>query len=281
MRELSAGIITDTVSELFQEANYILGDDVVLALERALDAEESPEGKDVIRQLLENAEIARRERVPLCQDCGVAIVFLQVGQDLRITGGLLYQAVEEGVSRAYTEGYLRKSMVRQPFTARRNTEDNTPPVVHTEIVTGDRLRITVMPKGCGAENMSRLVMLKPGDGMAGIIDAVVEVVSNAGGNACPPVIVGLGIGGNIEAAALLAKKALLRPVQENNADGEVAALERETLARVNELGIGPMGYGGRITALAVHAEAMPTHIGGLPVVINLQCHSSRHKSKVL
>lgn len=281
MREISTDDISDTVSDLCQEANYELGEDVISALEQALEVEESQEGRDVITQLLENAAVACQERVPLCQDCGTTIVFLEIGQDVHITGGILDEAVSKGVSKGYTEGYLRKSIVKQPFTSRKNTGDNTPAMIHTEIVPGDKLKITVMTKGCGAENMSCLVMLNPGDGQQGIIDNVIQAVHNAGGNPCPPIIVGLGIGANTEKAMLLAKKALLRPVYELNPDPEIADMELDALGKINNLGIGPMGYGGRITALAVHAEVMPTHIGGLPVAINLQCHSSRHKTKML
>ena len=231
-------------------------------------------------RLIENARIAREEQIPLCQDCGTAVVFLEIGQDVHITGDL-YTAIEEGVRQGYTKGYLRKSIVRQPFSARINTKDNTPPVIHTEIVPGEQLKITVMSKGAGAENMSRLAMLKPGDGRQGIIDLVVKTVDEAGGNACPPLIIGLGIGGTAEKAMLLAKKALSRKIAEPNPDPEVARLEEEILAKVNALGIGPLGFGGRTTALAVHAEVMPSHIASLPVAVNLQCHSSRHKEATL
>jgi fumarate hydratase subunit alpha len=281
MREINVGEIISTVAELCREANYNLGEDVISALKQALEVEESAEGRDVIRQLLDNAEVARRERVPLCQDCGTAIIFLEVGQEVHIVGGELTAAIEEGVRQGYVQGSLRKSMVKQPFTARKNTGDNTPPIIHTEIVPGDKVKISVMTKGCGAENMSRLGLLNPGEGVKGIVNAALKTVGEAGGNACPPVIVGLGIGANIEKAMLLAKIALLRPVYELNEDPEIADLELETLGRINDLGIGPMGYGGRITALAVHAEVMPTHIGGLPVAVNLQCHSSRHKERIL
>jgi fumarate hydratase subunit alpha len=281
MREIKTIDITKAVTELCQEANCVLGEDVISALNQALEVEESQEGREVISQLLENAEVARTEQVPLCQDCGTAIVFLEIGQDVHIIGGALGEAIEEGVRQGYKQGSLRKSIVTRPFTARKNTGDNTPPIIHTEIVSGESLKITVMSKGCGAENMSRLVMLNPGEGQKGIVNAVVQTISNAGGNACPPVVIGLGIGANVEKAMLLAKKALLRPVYELNIDPEIADLELEALGRVNDLGIGPMGYGGRITALAVHAEVMPTHIGGLPVAVNLQCHSGRHKTRVL
>ncbi len=281
MREIEASVITQTVAQLFQEANFELGEDVLAALERAQQTEESPLGKEILGQLLKNAQISKQGRLTLCQDCGTAVVFLEVGQEAHIIGGNLYAAVEEGVCQGYTQGYLRKSIVSQPFSARINTGDNTPPVIHTEIVLGDQLKITVMPKGGGAENMSRLAMLKPGDGREGIIDLVVRTVDEAGGNPCPPLIVGLGIGATAEKAMLLAKKALLRPIARPNPDPEIAQLEKEILAHINALGIGPMGFGGRITALAVHAEVMPTHIASLPVAVNLQCHSTRHKEAVL
>jgi fumarate hydratase subunit alpha len=228
--------------------------------------------------LLENAQIAREGVFPLCQDCGTALVFLDLGQDAHVAGGALYAAVEEGVRRAYAEGYLRKSMVDRPFTARVNTGDNTPPMLHTDIVPGDRLTVTVMTKGGGAENMSRLAMLKPAQGRDGIIEAVVGAVDEAGGRPCPPLIIGLGIGGTADMAMLLAKKALLRRVGEPSPDAELAELERDVLSRVNDLGLGPLGLGGRTTALAVHAAAMPAHIASLPVAVNFQCHSARHRT---
>jgi len=281
MREIKAKEITKTVSTLCQQANFQLGEDVLTALKQALKTEESPLGREVLSQLIENAKIAKDERIALCQDCGTAVVFLEIGQDVHITGGDLYTAIEEGVRRGYDEGCLRKAMVKQPFSARINTRDNTPAVIHAEIVPGDRLKITVMPKGGGAENMSRLAMLLPNHGSQGIIEMVVRVVDEAGGNACPPLIIGVGVGGTADKAMLLAKKALLRTVAEPSPDPEVARLEKDILARVNELGIGPMGFGGSTTALAVHAEVMPTHIVSLPVAVNLQCHSARHKEAVL
>ncbi len=281
MREIKAKDITKAVAQLCQQANFELGGDVLLALRDARQNEESPLGKEVLGQLIENARIAQEERLPLCQDCGTAVVFLEVGQEARISGGDLYAAVAEGVRQGYTQGYLRKSMASQPFSARINTGDNTPPVIHTEIVPGDKLRIMLMPKGGGAENMSILAMLKPGAGRQGIIERVVKAVDTAGGNSCPPLIIGLGIGGTAEKAMLEAKRALLRPVGKPNPDPEVARLEKEILVRVNALGIGPLGLGGTITALAVHAEVMPTHIASLPLAVNLQCHSARHKEVVL
>jgi len=217
----------------------------------------------------------------LCQDCGTAVVFLEVGQDVHIAGGALTAAINEGVRRAYVDGYLRKSMVARPFSERLNTKDNTPAVIHTEIVPGDRVKITVMPKGGGAENMSRLGMLKPGDGRRGVVDFAVKVAEEAGGKACPPLIIGVGIGGTSDMVLALAKRALLRPVGQPHPDAETAALEKEILERVNESGIGPVGYGGKITALAVNVETMPAHIASLPVAVNLQCHSARHKEAVL
>ena len=281
MKEIEASAITQVVAQLCQQANFELDEGVIAALKQARQTEESPLGKQVLSQLVGNAQIAKQEHLPLCQDCGTAVVFLEIGQETHIVGGDLYLAVVEGVRQGYTQGYLRKSVVSQPLSARINTGDNTPPVIHTEIVPGDRVRIIVMPKGGGAENMSRLAMLKPGDGRQGVIDFVVRTVDEAGGNACPPLVVGLGIGATAEKAMLLAKKALLREVGKPNPDHEVAELEQEILARINALGIGPMGFGGRITALAVQAEIMPTHIASLPVAVNLQCHSARHKEAIL
>lgn len=281
MKEIKASQITKTVSQLCQEANFELGEDVLSALKKAQKTEKSPLGRETLSQLIENARLAREERLPLCQDCGTAVVFLEIGQDVHISGGNLNAAVEEGVRQGYTEGYLRKAMVEQPFSARINTKDNTPPVIHSEIVPGDQLKITVLPKGAGAENMSKLAMLLPNDGKPGIIDLVVKTVDEAGGNACPPLIIGVGVGGTADKAMLLSKKALLRKIGQPNLDPEIAGLEKEILTRVNALGIGPMGYGGSTTALAVHAEVMPAHIGSLPVAVNLQCHSARHKEAVL
>jgi fumarate hydratase subunit alpha len=281
MREIKASEITKTVARLCQEANFELGEDVLSTLKKAQKTEESPLGREVLSQLIENARISKEERLPLCQDCGTAVIFLEIGQKVHIAGGDLNAAVEEGVRQGYAEGYLRKSMVSQPFSARQNTKDSTPPVIHAEIVPGDKLKIAFMPKGGGAENMSKLAMLKPNDSRQGIIDLVVRTVDEAGGNACPPLIIGVGIGGTSEKAMLLAKKALLRKVGKPNPDPEIAKLEKESLAKVNALGIGPMGYGGTTTALAVHAEVMPTHIVSLPVAVNLQCHSARHKEAIL
>jgi fumarate hydratase subunit alpha len=281
MRDIEAQEVTKTVFQLFQEANFFLSDDVLASLRQARENEESPVGREVIDRILENAKISAGEKMPLCQDTGTAVVFLELGQDAHIVGGDLYTAVNEGVRQGYDKGYLRKSMVRQPYSQRVNTKDNTPAVIHTDVVSGDRLRIIVLPKGGGAENMARLAMLPPARGRQGVIDFVVKAVDEAGSNPCPPVIVGVGIGGTAEKATLLAKKALLRKVGEPNPDAEVAELEKDILRRVNNLGIGPMGYGGRITALAVHIEVFPAHIASLPVAVNLQCHSARHKEATL
>ncbi|MFC2042418.1 fumarate hydratase [Chloroflexota bacterium] len=281
MREIEAGVITQAVARLFQQANFELGEDVLVALRQAREVEESPAGREAIDRILENVDISAKDRIPLCQDCGVAVVFLEVGQEVHIRDGDLYTAVNEGVRQAYDEGYLRKSMVRQPFSTRINTGENTPAVIYTDIVSGDRLKIIAMPKGAGAENMTRLMMLTPAQGRQGVIDFVVKAVDEAGSNPCPPVIIGVGIGGTAERTVLLAKKALLRKAGELNRDTEVAELEREILQKVNNLGIGPMGYGGRVTALAVHIEVFPAHIGSLPVAVNLQCHSARHREAIL
>jgi len=281
MRTIEAGSVTGAVSRLFKQANYELTDDVMAALERARQDEASPQGREVMDTILKNAAVASNEGLPLCQDCGIAVVFLELGQDLNIVGGDLNDAVNEGVRRAYNQGYLRKSMVSRPFSDRLNTGDNTPAVIHTDIVPGDKLKITVMPKGGGAENMARLGMLLPASGRQGVVEFVVSAVEEAWSKPCPPVIVGVGIGGTAEKAMALAKKALLRRVGEPAPDAETAGLEKEILEKVNNLGIGPMGYGGRITALAVHVESFPAHITALPVAVNLQCHSARHREAVL
>ncbi|MEJ2046928.1 MAG: fumarate hydratase [Dehalococcoidia bacterium] len=281
MREIKAKEITGTVSRLFQEACHYLPQDVIDAIKRGREAEESPVGREVLGRIMENIEISAEGEVPLCQDTGSAIVFLELGQEVHITGGDLYSAINEGVRQGYAEGYLRKSMVAQPFSARANTKDNTPAIIYTDIVPGDKLRIIAKPKGGGAENMSRLAMLKPAQGRQGIIDFVVKTVDEAGSNPCPPVIVGVGIGGTVEKCVMLAKRALLREVGKPNPDGEFAELEREILRRVNNLGIGPMGYGGRTTALAVHVEVFPAHIASMPVAVNMQCWCARHKEATL
>lgn len=279
MRQIPVARVTQAVKEAVIAANYELGADLLEALERGAAQEESPNGREIFRQLLDNAQIAFRERIPVCQDCGLAVILVELGQDVHLLGGNLEEAIQEGVRQGYGEGYLRKSLCH-PLT-RANTGDNTPAVIHTEIVDGDRLKLTVVPKGGGSENMSRLYMLKPAEGWAGIKEKVVATVREAGANPCPPIIVGVGIGGTFERAALLAKKSLLREVGLPNPDPEVARLETELLQAVNDLGIGPAGLGGRITAMAVHILMQPSHIASLPVAVNIQCHASRHKEVVL
>lgn len=280
MRGIEASLISETIARLCQEANYFLPENMLQALRKAQRNEKSPLGKEVLGQLLENAELAAREKLPLCQDCGTVMVFMEIGQDVHIKGDLA-RAVDEGVRQGYKGGYLRPSIVQKPFSARINTGDNTPAILHVELVPGDRLKIWVLPKGGGAENMSRLAMLEPGAGREGLIDFVLRAVEEAGSNSCPPVIVGVGVGGTSEKAMLLAKKALLRPVGQPSPDPEVAGLERELLEKVNALGIGPEGFGGAVTALAVHVETFPTHIAQLPVAVNLQCHANRCKEAEL
>lgn len=273
--------IVDKVRETCIEANYSLSKDVMAAYEKALETEKSPLGQEVLSQIMENARIADKEGVPLCQDTGLAVFFVEIGQDVSIVGGLLNDAINEGVRQGYHAGYLRKSVVQDPIFERRNTSDNTPAIIHTEIVAGDRLKIMLDIAGGGCENMAALKMLRPADGLEGVKHFVVETVRNAGANPCPPVVVGVGIGGDFEKVAMLAKKALLRPVGQPNPKLEVAALEEDLLKRVNQLGIGPVGLGGVVTALAVHIEIHPCHIASLPVAVNLGCHSSRHKSITL
>ncbi|MBW1781889.1 MAG: fumarate hydratase [Deltaproteobacteria bacterium] len=278
MREIPTQAIVDAVKEACIKANLELGDDVVEALKRAVEYEESDVGKDILRKLLENAGIARDERIPICQDTGVAVLFVELGQAVSITGDL-NEALEEGVRQGYQEGFLRKS-VSDPFT-RKNTGDNTPIIVHLDLVPGDQLRIWVVPKGGGSENMSRLFMLPPAAGWAGIKERVVETVADAGPNPCPPTIIGVGIGGNFERSAILAKKSLLRPLGTPNPDSKLAEMEQELLEEINKTGVGPQGLGGRVTSLAVHILTMPCHIASLPVAVNIQCHASRHVEIVL
>lgn len=280
MRRIQAKKITQTVRKLFIEANTALNPDVISALRRGLKKEESPIGRQVLEKILENARIARRTEMPICQDTGLAVLFVEIGQDVHVTGGDLREAVREGVRQAYADGYLRKSLC-DPLT-RANTGDNTPAVIHVDMVPGDRLKIIAMPKGGGSENMSTARMLTPAAGIEGIKKFVVETVEAAGANPCPPIIVGVGIGGSLEQACLLAKKALLRPVgKKNKTDKRLSRMENELLEKINALGIGPAGLGGRITALAVSAEMMPCHIASLPVAVNLQCHVARHKEVII
>src|SRR3990172_5681607 len=281
MREVHVDQIRDAVRGLCQDAACLLPEDVVDALKRAREREESPLAAKVLDQILRNAELARDELLPLCQDTGTTVVFLEVGQDVHIVGGALMDALRDGVGAGYTEGYLRASIVDKPFSARLNTKNNTPPVVHTEIVPGDKLRVMVMPKGGGCENMSRFTIMLPGAGKQGVSDFVLKAVEESGGNPCPPIIVGVGIGGTAEHAMYLAKRALTRKVGEPSADGETAEFESELLEKVNALGLGPQAVGGRATALAVHIETYPTHITALPVAVNLQCHSAPLKEALL
>jgi fumarate hydratase subunit alpha len=277
LREIKADEIARAVKKLCMDANYCLPLDVIDALKEGYKKEESPVGKDVLLQILKNVEIAAQQKIPLCQDSGVAVFFIDLGQEVRITGGNLEDAIDKGVKEGYAEGYLRKSMVSEPLFQRTNSKDNTPSVIHIRIVPGDKIKITFAPKGAGAENMSRAAMLNPADGVEGVRDFVLETVRKAGANPCPPVIVGVGIGGNFEKVPYLAKRALLREIGEHNSDAEYAKLENELLAKINNLGIGPQGLGGRITALAVNIEWFPCHIASLPIAVNIQCHSARHK----
>ncbi|MCX6826670.1 MAG: fumarate hydratase [candidate division Zixibacteria bacterium] len=280
MHQISTDRIIDAVRKLSMEAAYDLGEDVIKAIEDFKKAEESPVGKGILDQVLENAKIAREERAPMCQDTGFAVLFVELGQQVEIIGGDFYGALNEGVRRGYKEGYLRKSIVSDPLE-RKNTGDNTPAVIHTEIVPGDKLKITIAPKGGGSENMSEVKMLKPSDGLQGVKDFVIDRVRRSGGNPCPPIIVGIGLGGTFEKCALLAKKALLREVGNRHPDKFYADLEVELLEKINKLGIGPQGLGGTTTALDVHIEVFPCHIASLPVAVNIQCHAARHQSIVL
>lgn len=275
MREIHTSKITAAVRDLCISANTHLGQDVLEALRKAIGQEVSPTGKDILEKLLENARIAREEVVPMCQDTGFAVVFVDLGQEVHLVGGGLKEAINEGVRQGYQEGYLRKSTCH-PFT-RNNTGDNTPAVIHVDVASGDRLRLIVVPKGGGSENMSRVTMLTPAAGIQGVTDFVVQRVKESGANPCPPTIVGVGIGGTFEMTALLAKKALLRPIGSQNPDPELATLEQELYEEINALGIGPSGLGGRITSLATHVNMMECHIASLPVAVNIQCHAARHK----
>jgi fumarate hydratase subunit alpha len=275
MREISVELITEKVRDLCMEANTDLGEDVLQAFDRAMEKEESPLGVEILKELKENARIAKEESVPICQDTGFAVVFVELGQDVHLVGGNLNEAIQEGVRQGYRDGYLRKSICH-PFK-RVNTGDNTPAIVHTEIISGDHIKIIVAPKGGGSENMSRVTMLTPSDGIEGIKRFVVERVKESGSNPCPPTIVGVGIGGTFEQAAFLAKKSLLRPLNSKNSDLELDQLESEILTEINQLGIGPQGLGGRTTSLAVHILMMPCHIASFPLAVNIQCHAQRHK----
>lgn len=281
VRDLDVARITEAVARLCVDANCDLPADVYAALRAAMSTEVSMTGRELLGQLIDNADLARRECVPMCSDTGLVVAFVELGQDVHLVGGDFEEALQEGVRRGYSEGYLRKSSVLEPGHARRNTMDNTPAIIHTRIVPGDMVSIAVMPKGGGAENMSTLCMLKPAQGADGIIQAVVDTISCAGPNACPPVILGVGIGGTVDRVTLLAKHALLREVGSRHPDPRLAAMEDEMLSRVNALGIGPQGLGGSTTALAVFVEEAPSHIAAMPVAVNVQCHAQRHKSVVL
>jgi fumarate hydratase subunit alpha len=279
MREVDVKLITEKVRELCMEANTDLGEDVLEAFDRAMEREDSPLGVEILKELKENARIAREEKVPICQDTGFGVVFVELGQDVHLVGGNLNEAVHEGVRQGYQDGYLRKSLCH-PFT-RKNTGDNTPAIIHTEIVPGEKVKMTVAPKGGGSENMSRVVMLTPSDGIEGIKRYVVQRVKESGSNPCPPTIVGVGVGGTFEQAALLAKKSLLRTLGSKNPDPDLDKLESEILTEINKLGIGPQGLGGRTTSLAVHIQMMPCHIASLPLAVNIQCHAQRHKEVII
>ncbi|MBW2062994.1 MAG: fumarate hydratase [Deltaproteobacteria bacterium] len=279
MREIDADLIRRTIKDLFLQANFVLSPDVIAAFEKGKTIEESPVGRDIFDRLLENAALAKEHRIPICQDTGLAIIFVDLGQEVHIVGGDLESALEQGVRQAYQEGFLRKS-VCHPLT-RKNTGDNTPITIHTTVVPGDKLRLVAMPKGGGGENMSRLFMLPPSAGWAGVKEKVVQTVDEAGPNPCPPLVVGVAVGGSFELAAREVKKALLRPVGQPNPDPEAAALEAELLEAINDTGVGPQGLGGRVTALAVHLKLLPCHIASLPLAVNLQCHAARHAEAVL
>jgi len=280
MKEIHVSRITDCVEKLCIDANYFLNPDIYEALKSSLSVESSENGKTVLEILLKNADIAKNEKIAICQDTGMAVVFLEIGQDVHIVGGSLYDAVNEGVRRGYKKGWLRASVVKHPLK-RVNTGDNTPAVIYVDIVEGDKIKIDIAPKGFGSENMSAVKMLKPSDGIEGVKEFIIKTVSEAGPNPCPPVVVGVGIGGTMDKAAILSKKALLRPVGSVSEDCEIAELEKEVLGKINKLGIGPGGLGGNTTALCVNIEVYPTHIAGLPVAVNVGCHATRHASAII
>ena len=280
MRIINIKEITKTVKELSIEANYYLPDDIKEAIEKAEKNEKWPIANNILNKIIENSHIAAREKIPICQDTGMACVFIDIGQDVHIIGGNLEEAINEGVRQGYEEGFLRKSVVKDPLH-RVNTNDNIPALIYYNIVPGDKVKIIVSPKGFGSENMSRIVMLKPSDGLEGVKNFVLETVRIAGPNPCPPIVIGIGIGGNFDKVAYLAKKALLRYVNEKNVDEFYGNLEKELLEEVNKIGIGPQGFGGKTTALALNIETYPTHIAGLPVAVNINCHATRYKERVL
>ena len=280
MRTIHTDEIIKNIKEMCIEANLSLTEDMKCRFKNATESEKSPLGKQILNQLQENMEIAAADQIPICQDTGMAIVFLNIGQDVHIEGMDLHDAVNEGVRQGYTEGYLRKSVVKDPLI-RENTKDNTPAIIHYDVVVGDCLKITVAPKGFGSENMSQIKMLKPSDGVQGVKDFVMKVVYDAGPNACPPMVIGVGIGGSFDYVTVLAKKAMLRTVGSHHQDPRYQALEKELLEKINQTGIGPAGYGGRTTALSLNIETYPTHIAGLPVAVSICCHVARHKEVVL
>lgn len=280
MRTIDVKLVTQNIKEMCIEANHFLAEDMKAALQNAKEKEEAPLGKQVLEQLQENMKIAGEDMIPICQDTGMAVIFMEVGQEVHFEGGALEDAINEGVRQGYTEGFLRKSVVRDPLE-RENTKDNTPAVIHYTIIPGDQVRITVAPKGFGSENMSRVFMLKPADGIEGVKNAILTAVVDAGPNACPPMVVGVGVGGTFEKCALMAKKALTRPVNERSDIPYVREMEEELLQKINASGIGPGGLGGRMTALAVNINTYPTHIAGLPVAVNICCHVNRHAVRVL
>lgn len=280
MRELSVDIIIQNIKEMCIEANHFLSDDMKDVFNRSLETEESPLGRQILGQLMENMKIAAEDMIPICQDTGMAVVFIEAGQEVHFTGGLLEDAIHEGVRQGYTEGYLRKSVVKDPLI-RENTKDNTPAVIHYSIVSGDQVKITVAPKGFGSENMSRIFMLKPADGIEGVKNAILQAVRDAGPNSCPPMVVGVGIGGTFEKCAYLAKKALTRDVNRHSDIPYVREMEEELLEKMNKLGIGPAGLGGKTSVFAVNIETYPTHIAGLPVAVNTCCHVNRHVTRII
>ncbi|NLK22043.1 MAG: fumarate hydratase [Epulopiscium sp.] len=280
MRKIHTREIESAVEKLCKEANYYLSRDIKTALENSKEKETNPLGQSILQDIMENAKIAKEKKIPICQDTGTAVVFIELGQDIHIIGGDLEGAIQNGIRKGYKEGFLRKSIVKDPLI-RENTKDNTPGIIHYQIVKGDNIKIIVAPKGGGSENMSALRMLKPSDGIEGVEQFVLDTVDRAGPNACPPLVVGVGIGGNFEMAAILAKKALLRPIDKKSPKTHIREMEERLLGKINTLGIGPQGLGGRITALGVNIEVFPTHIASLPVAVNISCHVTRHRSIIL
>ena len=281
MREVNVTDLIPVVKKLCIDANYYMGEDVINKIREFKAKEESETGKEVLDILLENYELAAREKMPICQDTGIAVTFVELGQDVHLVGGDFTEAINEGVRQGYLDGYLRKSMVDDPIIDRVNTKDNTPAIIYTDIVPGDKIKITIAPKGGGSENMSEVKMMKAADGIEGVVDFVVDRIKRSGGNPCPPIVVGVGLGGNFEQSALLAKKSLLRDLDKENPDPKWAKVEKEILEKINNLGIGPQGLGGRTTALGVHILSKPCHIASMPVAVNVQCHAARHKSAVI